>query len=86
MPSSKQTWLSFEHDALLLSRRLSLLPHGNEELRKPGFLRYWCVYRGCTSCSSWSNIRALRFYLVAIGAVSTELELLESYLGEVRNL
>ncbi|KAL8280649.1 hypothetical protein RQP46_006972 [Phenoliferia psychrophenolica] len=63
-PSSKPTWASFENDALVLSRRLSLLPHGNEELHKPGFLRYW-------------------FYLVSLGAVSTELENLESHLGEL---
>ncbi|GAA5968646.1 hypothetical protein JCM8115_003668 [Rhodotorula mucilaginosa] len=41
VPSSKPTWSSFEHDALVLSRRLSNLPRGEEELKRPGFLRYW---------------------------------------------
>lgn len=41
VPSSKPTWASFEHDALVLSRRLSQLPRGEEELKRPAFLRYW---------------------------------------------
>ncbi|GAA5872260.1 hypothetical protein JCM3774_003328 [Rhodotorula dairenensis] len=64
VPSSKPTWRSFEHDALVLSRRLSNLPRGEEELKRPGFLRYW-------------------FYLVSLGAVSNELEEMESYLGDL---
>lgn len=64
VPSSRSTWASFEHDALVLSRRLSLLPDGEAELRKNGFLRYW-------------------FYLTALRAVSSQLEDLESHLGEV---
>ncbi|GJN91517.1 hypothetical protein Rhopal_004540-T1 [Rhodotorula paludigena] len=64
VPSSKPTWASFEHDALVLSRRLSRLPRGEEELKRPGFLRYW-------------------FYLVSLGAVSSELEELEKHLGEL---
>ncbi|GAA6039040.1 hypothetical protein JCM8097_000169 [Rhodosporidiobolus ruineniae] len=64
VPSSKPTWASFERDALVLSRRMSKLPRGEEELRRPGFLRYW-------------------FYLVSLGAVSSELEDLEKDLGEL---
>ncbi|GAA5969341.1 hypothetical protein JCM11641_007557 [Rhodosporidiobolus odoratus] len=64
VPSSKPTWASFERDALVLSRRLSKLPQGEEELKRPGFLRYW-------------------FYLVSLGAVSSELEDLEKDLGEL---
>ncbi|GAA6006426.1 hypothetical protein JCM10207_004930 [Rhodosporidiobolus poonsookiae] len=64
VPSSKPTWASFERDALVLSRRLSKLPRGEEELKRPGFLRYW-------------------FYLVSLGAVSSELEDLEKDLGEL---
>ncbi|GAA5898692.1 hypothetical protein JCM6882_000900 [Rhodosporidiobolus microsporus] len=64
VPSSKPTWASFERDALVLSRRLSRLPQGEVELKRPGFLRYW-------------------FYLVALGAVSSELEDLEKDLGEL---
>lgn len=41
VPSSKPTWASFERDALVLSRRMSKLPQGEEELKRPGFLRYW---------------------------------------------
>ena len=41
VPSSRPTWASFENDALVLSRRLSQMPQGEEELRRPGFLRYW---------------------------------------------
>ncbi|BGP28691.1 hypothetical protein JCM10296v2_000427 [Rhodotorula toruloides] len=41
VPSSKPTWASFEHDALVLSRRMSRLPRGERELKRPGFLRYW---------------------------------------------
>ncbi|GAA5992012.1 hypothetical protein JCM10908_000697 [Rhodotorula pacifica] len=41
VPSSRPTWSSFEHDALVLSRRMSTLPRGEEELKRPGFLRYW---------------------------------------------
>ncbi|BGP21516.1 transmembrane protein [Rhodotorula toruloides] len=41
VPSSKPTWVSFEHDALVLSRRMSRLPRGERELKRPGFLRYW---------------------------------------------
>ena len=41
MPKSVETWASFEHDALVLSRRLSRLPGGIEELQSDGFLRYW---------------------------------------------
>ncbi|BGP12619.1 hypothetical protein JCM10213_008755 [Rhodosporidiobolus nylandii] len=64
VPSSKPTWASFERDALVLSRRMSKLPRGEEELKRPGFLRYW-------------------FYLVSLGAVSSELEDLEEDLGEL---
>ncbi|GAA5857131.1 hypothetical protein JCM8547_007978 [Rhodosporidiobolus lusitaniae] len=64
VPSSKPTWASFERDALVLSRRMSKLPRGEEELKRPGFLRYW-------------------FYLVSLGAVSSELEDLERDLGEL---
>ncbi|SGY30718.1 BQ5605_C002g01176 [Microbotryum silenes-dioicae] len=64
VPSSKPTWASFENDALVLSRRLSQLPRGEAELKRPGFLRYW-------------------FYLVSLGSVSSELESLEQYLGEL---
>ncbi|SCZ90896.1 BZ3500_MvSof-1268-A1-R1_Chr1-3g02359 [Microbotryum saponariae] len=64
VPSSKPTWASFENDALVLSRRLSQLPRGEAELKRPGFLRYW-------------------FYLVSLGSVSSELENLEQYLGEL---
>ena len=64
VPSSKPTWAAFELDALVLSRRLSKLPRGEEELKRPGFLRYW-------------------FYLISLGAVSSELESLEEYLGEL---
>ncbi|BGP36620.1 hypothetical protein JCM10450v2_000510 [Rhodotorula kratochvilovae] len=64
VPSSKPTWASFERDALVLSRRMSKLPRGEEELKRPGFLRYW-------------------FYLVSLGSVSSELEELEQYLGDL---
>ncbi|KAL8287029.1 hypothetical protein RQP46_004035 [Phenoliferia psychrophenolica] len=64
VPSSKGTWASFENDALVLSRRMSQMPHREHELREPGFLRYW-------------------FYLCSVGAVSRELEQLETYLGEL---
>ncbi|SCV68777.1 BQ2448_898 [Microbotryum intermedium] len=64
VPSSRPTWASFENDALVLSRRLSQLPRGEAELKRPGFLRYW-------------------FYLVSLGSVSSELENLEQYLGEL---
>lgn len=67
VPSARSTFSSFEHDALVLSRRLSNLPWGRDELQRPGFLRYW-------------------FYLVSLGSISSELEELERYLGEVRSL
>ncbi|KAM0755341.1 hypothetical protein T439DRAFT_1000 [Meredithblackwellia eburnea MCA 4105] len=64
VPSSKATWRGFENDVLVLSRRMSLLPGREKELRYEGFLRYW-------------------FYLVAVGAVSRELENLENHLGDL---
>lgn len=88
VPSSKPTWRSFEHDALVLSRRLSNLPRGEEELKRPGFLRYWSapsavVHPPDVSQTHWSS-PADRFYLVSLGSVSNELEEMESYLGDVR--
>ncbi|KAK4058051.1 hypothetical protein OIO90_000790 [Microbotryomycetes sp. JL221] len=64
VPSSKPTWVSFEHDCLVLSRRLSQQPQGELELQKPSYLRYW-------------------FFLVALAAVSSELERLELHLGDL---
>lgn len=52
MPSSKPTWASFERDALVLSRRMSKLPRGEEELKRPGFLRYWFYLVSLGSVSS----------------------------------
>ncbi|KAM0751307.1 hypothetical protein T439DRAFT_325453 [Meredithblackwellia eburnea MCA 4105] len=67
VPSSKSTWASFEHDALVLSRRLSLLPHGDEELRKPGFLRYWFYLVAIGSVST--ELEQLESYLVELFAL-----------------
>ncbi|GAA6047795.1 hypothetical protein JCM3770_004648 [Rhodotorula araucariae] len=52
VPSSKPTWASFERDALVLSRRMSKLPRGEEELKRPGFLRYWFYLVSLGSVSS----------------------------------
>ncbi|GAA6007325.1 hypothetical protein JCM11491_003089 [Sporobolomyces phaffii] len=41
VPSSKSTWLAFERDALVLSRRMSKQPNGDTVLKHPAFLRYW---------------------------------------------
>lgn len=87
VPSSKPTWSSFEHDALVLSRRLSNLPRGEEELKRPGFLRYWCVSRIRQQLDVLEThfLPTLdRFYLVSLGSVSNELEEMEKYLGDVR--
>ncbi|KAM0793227.1 hypothetical protein ACM66B_000693 [Microbotryomycetes sp. NB124-2] len=52
VPSSKATWAGFEHDALVLSRRLSQLPEGPEEMQKSAYLRYWFFLKSLNAVSS----------------------------------
>lgn len=40
-PSSKPTWIAFEHDAFVLSRRMSKLDNAEEVMSSPGFISYW---------------------------------------------
>ncbi|GAA5896960.1 uncharacterized protein JCM6883_007067 [Sporobolomyces salmoneus] len=52
VPSSKSTWLAFERDALVLSRRMSNRPNGDMVLKHPAFLRYWFFLVSLGSVSS----------------------------------
>ncbi|GAA5995637.1 hypothetical protein JCM5350_001633 [Sporobolomyces pararoseus] len=52
VPSSKSTWLAFERDALVLSRRMSNRPGGDTVLKHPAFLRYWFFLVSLGSVSS----------------------------------
>ncbi|GAA6062409.1 hypothetical protein JCM10212_006195 [Sporobolomyces blumeae] len=52
VPSSKSTWLAFERDALVLSRRMSKQPNGDTVLKHPAFLRYWFFLVSLGSVSS----------------------------------
>ncbi|KAK4054888.1 hypothetical protein OIV83_000812 [Microbotryomycetes sp. JL201] len=61
VPSSKATWVGFEHDALVLSRRLSQLPEGPEEMQKSAYLRYWFFLKSLNAVSS--ELEALERHL-----------------------
>ncbi|GAA5876090.1 hypothetical protein JCM16303_007018 [Sporobolomyces ruberrimus] len=52
VPTSKTTWLAFERDALVLSRRMSKQPNGDTVLKHPAFLRYWFFLVSLGSVSS----------------------------------
>ncbi|GAA5827522.1 hypothetical protein JCM5353_001354 [Sporobolomyces roseus] len=52
VPSSRSTWLAFERDALVLSRRMSKQPNGDTVLKHPAFLRYWFFLVSLGSVSS----------------------------------
>lgn len=52
MPKSTETWAAFEHDALVLSKRLSMLPGGPEELEHGRVLRYFYYLVSLSSVAS----------------------------------
>lgn len=74
MPSSKATWLAFERDALVLSRRMSNRPNGDTVLKHPAFLRYWFFLVSLGSVSS--ELEELEKHLgeVSILSLSTRLK------------